>query len=209
VHGLSPIAPYCPERSVGQGPLELTSFELEALAFLLPLSADYPGIHQWYLTKVIPGLRQQTRHLLRVERDGKLVGLGIAKNEPDEHKICTVRVAPDWASRGMGVRIFDGLLKWLDDDRPHLTVSERKLPLFSRLFEYYGFNLSSSKRGAYLPTACEFGYNDAILAGAVGDNYLGPPLAGSIDPSSFSISGSSAHSCSVLPDRSGTPNFLA
>jgi hypothetical protein len=182
---------------------------MEALTFLLPLSDDYPGIDQWYLTKVVPGLRQETRHLLRIERNGKLVGLGIAKNEPDERKICTVRVAPDWASRGIGVRIFDGLLKWLDDDRPHLTVSERKLPLFSRLFDYYGFNLSSSKRGVYLPTACEFGYNDAVLAGAFSENYLGTALPESIDLISFSINGSSSHSCSVVPDTSGTPNSQA
>ncbi len=138
----------------------LLPMEQEALSFLLPLSEDYPGIDRWFITKVVPGLRDGTRILLRVEREGSLVGLGIGKNEPDEKKICTVRIAPSFAGRGMGVRIFDGLLKWLDCDRPHLTVSETKLPLFERIFDYYGFMGTSVQEGRYKPKACELGYNE-------------------------------------------------
>jgi GNAT superfamily N-acetyltransferase len=150
-------------RCASLGLAPLADRETEALAFLLPLSEDYPGIEDWYLTKVVPGLHAGTRHLLRIERDGRLVGLGIAKNEEDERKICTVRVAPEYANRGMGLRLFDGLLKWVDDDRPHLTVSDAKLPLFERIFDYYGFHLSSCLHGRYVPQACELGYNEATI----------------------------------------------
>ena len=146
--------------SLGAAPL--AEREAEALAFLIPLSEDYPGIETWYLTKVVPGLHAGTRHLLRIEREGRLVGLGIAKREEDERKICTVRVAHEYANRGLGPRIFDGLLKWLDEDQPHLTVSESKLPLFERIFDYYGFQLSSRRHGQYVPVACELGYNEAV-----------------------------------------------
>jgi GNAT superfamily N-acetyltransferase len=138
----------------------LVPSEVEALSFLLPLSEDYPGIADWYRDKVVPGLRDGTRHLLRIERDGTLAGIGIAKNVPGERKICTVRVAPAYANRGIGVRIFDGLLKWLDDDRPHLTVSDHKLALFERIFDYYGFHVSSARQGQYVPHAVELGYNE-------------------------------------------------
>jgi GNAT superfamily N-acetyltransferase len=140
--------------------IELTDAEARALAFLLPLSADYPGIARWYTKKVVPGLRCGTRMLLPIEREGALVGLGIAKNEPNERKICTVRVAPSHIGRGIGVRLFEGLLKWLDDDRPHLTVSDSKLPQFERIFDYYGFNITSARRGVYVPCAVELGYNE-------------------------------------------------
>jgi GNAT superfamily N-acetyltransferase len=138
----------------------LTDVEARALAFLLPLSNDYPGIGQWYMQKVVPGLRRGTRMLLPVERDGALAGLGIAKNEPDERKICTVRVAPSHTGRGIGVRLFDGMLKWLNDDRPHLTVSDAKLPQFERIFDYYGFDITSTRAGLYVPDAVELGYNE-------------------------------------------------
>jgi hypothetical protein len=139
----------------------LRPIELEAIEFLLPLSTDYPGIDQWFCRKVVPGLRAETRYLLRVERGGELIGLGIAKREISERKICTVRVAPHYFGRGVGVRIFDGLLKWIGEDRPHLTVSERRLPAFERIFDSFGFNLTSVQQGRYLPHATEMGYNEA------------------------------------------------
>lgn len=138
----------------------LSQSELEALEFLVPLSGDYPGIEKWFVTKVVPGLRVGTRTILRVERHHSLVGLGIAKNEEDEKKICTVRVDPTYVGRGTGVRIFDGLLKWLDVDQPHLSVSEGKLPLFERIFDYYGFAHTSIVRGLYVPHQSEHGYNE-------------------------------------------------
>ncbi|TGX55233.1 GNAT family N-acetyltransferase [Sphingomonas gei] len=130
----------------------------------MPLSDDYPGIDCWFRRKVVPGLRSGTRFLLPVERDGRLVGLGIAKNELDERKICTVRVSPHYSGRGVGVRLFDGLLKWLDDDRPHLTVSATKLPVFERIFDHYGFDVTSAHEGLYTPRAVELGYNEALFS---------------------------------------------
>ena len=143
----------------------LTVEEARALAFLLPLSEDYPHIANWFTHRVVPGLRCGTRRLLPVERDGELVGLGIAKNEAGERTICTVRVAPSHTGRGIGVRLFDGLLKWLDDDQPHLTVSAEKLPLFERIFDYYRFDFTSERAGVYLPNKVELGYNEPCKVG--------------------------------------------
>lgn len=141
--------------------LTLRNSEIEALTFLLPLSPDYPGIESWFRTKVVPGLRDQSRVLFRVERHSQLVGIAIAKREPSERKICTVRVAPEYFGRGIGVRLFDKALRWLDDDRPHLTVSEGKLPAFQRIFDFYGFDLTSVQSGLYKPDASEFAYNES------------------------------------------------
>jgi hypothetical protein len=133
--------------------------ETRSLAFLLPLSTEYPDIAQWYMKKVVPGLSDGTRKLISVERDGSIVGIGIAKKDPLERKICTVRVAPSYFGRGIGPRLFDGLLRWLETDRPHLTISQQKLPLFERIFDRYGFKHTSSHTGLYVPGVTEHGYN--------------------------------------------------
>lgn len=181
----------------------LSAVEAEALAFLLPLSEDYPGIDSWYLTKVVPGLRTGSRHLLRIERSGELVGIGIGKIEADERKICTVRVAPHYANKGIGVRIFDGLLKWLDDDQPHLTVSNHKLPLFERIFDYYGFRMSSRLEGRYVPIACELGYNElrSSMPLAQCTTMQGHSLANLLNISPSLTKGPAC----VLPDQGGSP----
>jgi GNAT superfamily N-acetyltransferase len=153
-----------PSRTPLYAPIALREQERGALAFLLPLSADYPGIEQWFTQKVVPGLRTGERLLLPVERDGELIALGIAKKASTERKICTVRVAPGYAARGLGVRLFDGLMKWLDDDRPHLTVNAAKLPAFERIFDYYRFGLTSSQLGRYRPDRVELGFNESGAA---------------------------------------------
>lgn len=144
----------------------LRTEESEALAFLLPLSQDYPGIEDWFRRKVVPGLRNDTRLLLRIERHGQLAGLAIGKREPDENKICTVRIAPSYVGRGIGLRLFDQVLRWLDDDKPHLTVSESRLPAFERIFDYYRFHPTSVQCGLYVPNSSEIGYNESDAFGA-------------------------------------------
>jgi GNAT superfamily N-acetyltransferase len=141
---------------------ELRLQELEVLSFILPLSRDYPGIEKWFLKKVAPGMRAGSRFILPVHRYGKIVAVGIAKNDGLEKKICTVRVAPTYEGRGLGVRVFDGLLRWLNTDRPSLTVSERNLSKYSRLFDYYGFMETSATRGVYLPHSLEHGFNESL-----------------------------------------------
>lgn len=150
--------------------------EREALAFLLPLSADYPGFEAWYLTRVIPGLRDDTRRIVRIERGGKLVGVGIAKKDGLESKICTVRIAESYFGRGLGLRIFDALLNWLGTQHPHLTVSERKLPAFERIFDYYKFRMTSAQTGLYVRDVLEFSYNESAST-SIGASKLSAPFA--------------------------------
>ncbi|WP_136254811.1 N-acetyltransferase [Onishia niordana] len=143
-------------------PFDLQSKEVEVLSFILPLSHDYPCIESWYIEKVVPGLRNGTRKIERVERNGKLVALGIAKHEEGEKKICTVRVLPEYFGRGMGVRVFESLMSWLGTDLPHATVSEDKLPAFDKLFTKMGYNLTSTESGLYREGKVEYKFNETI-----------------------------------------------
>lgn len=145
-----------PQREV----FELTAAEREALAFVRPLSPDYPGIEEWFTYKVVPGLRARTRRIVRIERHGKIAALGIAKAEGSEAKICTVRIAPEFVGRGMGIRIFDDLMSWLGTDRPLATVGETKLAEFQRIFDHYGYRLTSVCNGLYVPDRAEYLFNE-------------------------------------------------
>lgn len=140
----------------------LTVAEREALAFVLPLSPDYPGIEEWFTRKVVPGLREGTRYLVRIERNGQIAALGIAKAEGGESKICTVRIAPEFVGRGMGIRVFEDLMGWLDTDRPLATVSDTKLGDFQRIFEHYGYRLTSVRTGLYVPGRAEYLFNEPL-----------------------------------------------
>jgi hypothetical protein len=124
---------------------------------------DYQDIENWYFEKVVPGLARDTRKILRIERDGRIVAMGIAKKEGGELKICTVRVLPEYAGSGMGIRIFRDLMTWLGTDKPLLSVNHEKISEFRRIFKYFDFQLTSSHLGIYKPGKVEYFYNESIL----------------------------------------------
>lgn len=138
--------------------LELTAAEAEVLEFLQPLSRDYPNFARWYCSRVVPGARMGTRMVLPVRKYGRLIAIGIAKNEGGEPKICTVRIAPEFRGRRLGYHIFDCLLRWLDIDYPHFTLRAEKLWMFERIIDYYGFQLTAAMPG-YVPGATELAFN--------------------------------------------------
>jgi len=139
----------------------LSDTEEEILSALRPLSPDYPGIECWFLNKVIPGVQAGTRKIIRIDRNHRLAAFGIAKKK-GESKICTVRVMPGYGGRGLALKIFDAALTWLDTPRPHLTVSDRRHADFERILQYYGFKLTSVRRGLYLPDRLEYLYNEPV-----------------------------------------------
>lgn len=125
-----------------------------------PLSAHYPGFEDWYRLRVIPGAAAGSRKIVLVEREGVIAGVGIAKNEVGEKKLCTVRVAPEFAGRGMGVRLFGDLMDWLGDGKPHLTVGPHKMAEFERIFRHFDFNLTSVDVGRYRAGIPEYLFNE-------------------------------------------------
>lgn len=150
------------DRHLHRPAVILNVAEREILEFLLPLSPDYPGIKDWFVGNVVPGLRRRSRTVVRIDRGGRIVALGIAKAEDGEAKICTVRIAPDFVGRGLGIRVFDELMNWLGTDQPLATVSEVRLDDFSRIFNYYKFRLTSIRNGLYVPGRAEYLFNEPL-----------------------------------------------
>lgn len=141
-------------------PVEIFARHQDAMDFLHALSGTYPGIETWFTQKVIPGLSRGTRHIVRVERDDKLVGVGIAKNEDGEQKLCTIRVHPSFQNRGIGIRIIDELLEWLNTEYPLVTVCEEHIGAFNKIFAHYGFVVTSVSMDLYRPGKAEFIFNE-------------------------------------------------
>jgi hypothetical protein len=131
----------------------------EIFKFLMQMSDAYPGIDQWFLNKVVPNLGT-TRYITTIKRHGNIVAVGIAKNEDGEKKLCTVRVADAFKNRGLGVRVMDDLMKYVNTNYPLATVCEEMMPSFDRIFSKYGFCLTSVVNGMYRKGKVEFVFNE-------------------------------------------------
>lgn len=126
------------------------------------LRASYPRFDEWLLGKVIPGIYQGERTVLIEQRDALVGGLLIVKHSAQERKLCTLRVRPNFESKGLGVRLFETAFELLGTERPLLSVSEISRPKFSRLFAHFGFTQEATYEGRYLPKVDEFSYNGLL-----------------------------------------------
>jgi len=126
---------------------------------------EYPEIEAWYWDKVVHQIlagKPVIRRIESVYRDQVLAGVAILKNDPiqAERKICHLSVAQAYQSKGLGVRLFERSFEFLDTDKPFVTVSETKYPLYQRLFDHFGFELTSVRDSVYVPGIKEFGFNE-------------------------------------------------
>ena len=129
---------------------------LDDMAFL---RESYPGFDEWLLGKVIPGIYAGERTAVVELRDSAVAGLLIVKHSETEKKLCTLRVRPEFESRGLGVRLFETAFDLLGTDHPLLSVSAPSIPKFSRLFAHFAFSKEAVYGGRYLPHVDEFSFN--------------------------------------------------
>ncbi|MDR5759753.1 GNAT family N-acetyltransferase [Caballeronia sp. LZ035] len=126
------------------------------------LRFSYPQFDDWFATKVIPGIRNGERTMLIERRDELTVGLLIVKHTMLEKKLCTLRIRPNFESKGLGVRLFQTAFDLLETEQPLLSVSSLAAPKFERLFGYFGFAQEAVYAGRYLPNVDEYSYNGLL-----------------------------------------------
>lgn len=120
----------------------------------------YPKFDLWYFEKVLPDLSLQKRKFLIEKRDEHIVGIAIIKHTLYEKKLCTLRVIKNYQNKGLGIKLFERVFEELGTDKPFLTVSEEKYEEFKRIFNYYGFKMTSKKKGLYREDKYEYFFNE-------------------------------------------------
>lgn len=120
----------------------------------------YPEFEKWYFNKVVPNILNAQREIICLTRNNKIASISIIKNTPEEKKLCTLRVISDFQNRGIGIKAFEASFDTLGTDKPFLTVSEEKLPEFQRVFDYYGFKLTSIHNNLYRKDKKEYFFNE-------------------------------------------------
>ena len=131
-----------------------------ALPMLQTLDEFYPKMSDWYINTVIPGLVTGSDVLMLAKDGNHTVGIALGKRSANERKLRCVRVIPDLQNSGVGLRLIERMFDELETDKPHCTVAEEMLNLYSRAFvNRYGFQLSSVDKGRYRPRKLEYAFN--------------------------------------------------
>lgn len=120
----------------------------------------YPDFDVWYFTNVIPSIARKEKQILMMKDEKNLKGIAIVKNTLKEKKICTLRVMEGYQNRGIGLKLFEKSFETLHTRFPLLSVSEEKYLDFKKIFDYYGFKLTSVIEGYYRTGKKELFFNE-------------------------------------------------
>jgi GNAT superfamily N-acetyltransferase len=127
---------------------------------LRSLDQYYPELSYWYINTVMPGLVLGKDVLLLAKDEGHIVGLALGKRSEEESKLRCVRVIPGYQNKGTGLKLIEQMFEELETDKPHCTVAEELINIYSRPFvNRYGFRLNSVDRGRYRPRINEYSFN--------------------------------------------------
>lgn len=140
--------------------------------FLYDLTCDYPFFKEWLdkvLSEIKTGLRQIVI-LTDMDYPLRVIGLTILKTEPDEKKICTIRVDKDYQRRGLGTELIKKSIEILGTNYPLATVSEKHIDAFRPFFKQFGFHITNKVKSLYHEGEYEYFFNvpykrrDALMA---------------------------------------------
>ncbi|MDO8416264.1 MAG: GNAT family N-acetyltransferase [Agitococcus sp.] len=120
----------------------------------------YPGFQYWFTNKCVPGILLGPDVLIVAKEHDQVVGVVLGKKRDAEIKLRCIRVVPSHQNRGTGLHLIDRMLRALDEAKPHCTVSEEMLHLYSRAFiNHYQFGLAHVDKGLYRPGKLEYVFN--------------------------------------------------
>lgn len=122
----------------------------------------YPEFGHWYVNVCVPGIVLGNDTMIVARDKNQIVGIALGKATPEETKLRCVRVLPDYQNKGVGLHLIDHMLRDLGHDKPHCTVAEEMIHLYSRAFvNRFDFDLSKVNKGQYRPGKLEYVFNAA------------------------------------------------
>ena len=129
-------------------------------SYLEDLSCNYPRFDQWFENLFDENQRLHSeREILFCLSAGKIAGLIIIKDTPEEKKICTLRVSKWCQRQGIGRALLKRSIEQLGTKQPLITVHQDQYFAFTKLFKEFGFILRQKKYDYYSFMGIEYVFN--------------------------------------------------
>lgn len=128
--------------------------------FLMEANMQYPAFSVWYGNLFTDDLKlKPEREIIVCEKEYEIAGVTILKSTKEEAKICTMYVAEQYRHNGLGRRLMELSLEWLENDKPVITLDKSKESGFAGILKHFGFVLQEENCGLYNPGKVELIYN--------------------------------------------------
>lgn len=121
----------------------------EVLFISMQVKNDYPDYKNWFLTKQVSGLYDNTRNIIVAHIDGKLVGFTSLKKTDTERKICTFYVEKRFRKNQIGSKLVEKSIEYLETEQPLITIPMDKLNEFIRIGNKYNWKVTDIIENLY------------------------------------------------------------
>jgi len=149
--------------SKGYSPEKLQKILNDVLILSLQVKDDYPDYKNWFITKQIPGIYDNTRNIIIAHIDGRIVGFASLKKTQEEKKICTFYVEKSFRRNKIGTLLMEKIVNYLEEEKPLITIPMDKLNEFIKISNKYNWEITDIKENLYRTTTPEVIVNGLIL----------------------------------------------
>ena len=149
--------------SKGYSPEKLQKILNDVLILSLQVKDDYPDYKNWFITKQIPGIYENTRNIIIAHIDGRIVGFASLKKTQEEKKICTFYVEKSFRRNKIGTLLMEKIVDYLEEAKPLITIPMDKLNEFIKISNKYNWEITDIKENLYRTTTPEVIVNGLIL----------------------------------------------
>lgn len=126
---------------------------------------DYFEQKEWYLKKQLPGIITNERDILFVrnpENYNEIIAVSCLKKTHKERKICMLYVCEKYRHQGIGTKIIEEAMKWLETTKPLITFADYKLEMFKPIIKKYKWQLVEVVEGLYNGHSKELCFNGML-----------------------------------------------
>lgn len=135
-------------------------YQCEISKFLGRLVFEYQGFRSWYQGLFVEEFELEcNREIIICEDKFQIAGVAIIKNDLQEKKICTLRVAREYQHQGIGHILIEMCMEQLNTSKPMITLHKSKLNQFEKLLSYYNFELEQIQKHYYSIFSTELVFN--------------------------------------------------
>ena len=128
------------------------------------IAKDYPKHFEHFWTKYIPGIFSGEREIIGIYNSNELAGLVILKKNDTEAKISTLFIDEKYRNRGLASKLIEESVKFLNTDKPLISIAEYKVDMFISIIKKYNWKLTQVLDSEYYNGRHrEFVYNGKIL----------------------------------------------
>lgn len=149
----------------------------EVLYISMKVKYDYPDYKNWFLTKQVSGLYDNTRNIIVAHIDGKLVGFTSLKKTDTERKICTFYVEKRFRKNQIGSKLVEKSIEFLETEQPLITIPMDKLNEFIRIGNKYNWKVTDIIENLYRINNPEVIVNGELIEKSLSTNPVNKTLS--------------------------------